>query len=369
MRNEGKMKRNGREPMMRHGNQAMSGARPGPLLRGGALLTLCALSLLLAPGLAMGQSKTGTSIGQFLLIEPSARLAGMANSGVGLTEGIQSVYYNTGALGQIEGPELQFTHSEWFAGIGYEYAAAAYPTSSYGTLFASVTALNSGDIDVRTVDQPLGTGERYSVNDLAIGLGYGRPITDRFSAGIQINYVQETIWHSSLSTFTGSVGTIYKLSPHGAQLGAGISNYGLRARFGGRDLAIQYDADPSQHGDNSVLPADQFTDKFSVPVLFRVGVSLPRRLTDASKVVVTADGYHPSDNDESMSVGGAWTWKDAFSLRAGYQNLFLKDSEVGLTFGAGLQGRVADYRFQFDYAWADFGRLQDTQRFTFVVGF
>lgn len=335
-----------------------------------AVLVLAVLAVLavLVPGSTLAQSKTGTSIGQFLLIEPGARLAGMANSGVALAEGIQSVYYNTGALGQMEGAEFQFTHSNWFADIGYEYVAVAYPAPSYGTFFASVTALNSGDIDVRTVEQPLGTGERYKVNDLAIGIGYGRPITDRFAAGLQVNYIDETIWHSSLSTFTFNVGTIYKLSGHGAKLGASISNYGLRARYQGRDLAVQYDADPSEHGDNSALPADQYTDKFSVPVLFRVGISYPHRLDETNSLLVALDGFHPSDNDESVSLGGAWTYKEAFSLRAGYQNLFLKDSEVGLTLGAGLQGAVADFRFQFDYAWADFGRLKETHRFTFVVG-
>jgi hypothetical protein len=292
----------------------------------------------------------------------------MGNTGVAIPEGIESVYYNAGIIGQIDGLSLQFTHSNWIADIGYDYAAVAFPAGAYGNFFASVTALNSGDIDVRTVDKPLGTGERYSVRDLAIGLGYGRPITDRFSAGLQVNYVDETIWHSSLSTFTFSVGTVYKLTARGAQLGAGISNYGLRARFGGRDLAIQYDADPSEHGDNSVLPADQYTDKFTVPVLFRVGVSYPYRMNQTNRLLLAADAYHPNDNAESMSLGGEWTYKDALSFRAGYQNLFLSDAEVGLTFGAGLQGKYAAYRFRFDYAWADFGRLQEAHRITFVLG-
>ena len=39
-------------------------------------------SLALGGRLAPAQSKTGTTIGQFLLIEPSARIAGMGNAGV-----------------------------------------------------------------------------------------------------------------------------------------------------------------------------------------------------------------------------------------------------------------------------------------------
>ena len=81
----------------------------------------------------------------------------------------------------------------------------------------------------------------------------------------------------------------------------------LSARFGGSDLAIQYDDDQAEHGDNSALPADQYTDKFPVPVLFRVGVGIPYRIGQASRLLLAADAFHPNDNAESMSLGGEWT--------------------------------------------------------------
>lgn len=147
-------------------------------------------------GLGHAQSKSGTSIGQFTLIEPSARIAAMGNAGVSLHDGIQAVYYNPAALGPMTASAVQFTHSEWFAGINFEFAAAALSLGGNGTLLASVTALNSGDMDVRTVEQPLGTGERFSVADVALSVGYGRQITRRFAAGAQVNYISESIWNS-----------------------------------------------------------------------------------------------------------------------------------------------------------------------------
>ena len=65
-------------------------------------------------------------------------------------------------------------------------------------MVATVTSLRSGDMAVRTVEQPLGTGEQFSVNDIALGVGYGLQITDRVSAGLQINLAQETIWQSPM---------------------------------------------------------------------------------------------------------------------------------------------------------------------------
>ena len=328
--------------------------------------------LLLAAGLsqpAQAQSKTGTTIGQFLLIEPSARLAGMGNAGVAMYDEILSAYYNPGAIGLQKGYGVQVTHSAWLADISYNYAAAALRAGGLGNLYLSLTSLNSGEIDVRTVEQPLGTGERYSVSNLALGIGFGRQISDRFSAGLTVNFVQETIWHSSISTFALNVGTVYQLSGTGLRVGASISNFGLQAKYSGRDLRIRFDRDPGKYGDNSSLPGDVFTENYPLPVLFRVGLTMPVALNESNELHVAVNAFHPSDNTESVSFGAEWTLLKTFSVRAGYQNLYLKDSEVGLTLGAGLNYELEDYGFRFDYAWADYGRLENTQRFTLGVVF
>jgi hypothetical protein len=333
---------------------------------GWQVAALACLVLALA-GAATAQTKTGTTIGQFVGIEPSARIAAMGNAGVAVYDGVQSVFYNPGALGSLDKIALQFTHSFWFADIRYDYVAAAIPEGNLGNFLFSVTSLNSGDIAVRTVTQPLGTGEFYDVSDLALGVGYGRQMSDRFEAGIQLNYIAEQIWHSKMSVITASFGTMYRLNDRGLTLGASLLNFGTKARFDGRDLAIQWDRDPSSYGDNSALPANQFTDDFPVPILFRVGLAYPRRLSDSSRLLLSADAFHPSDNTEGINLGWEWMWKDAFALRAGYQNVFQKDSELGLTAGVGLQGGLGPRHFLFDYAWAYHLHLQETHRLTFVL--
>lgn len=331
------------------------------------LFFLCAALITSLPSLAAAQSKTGTAVGQFLLIEPSARLSGMGNAGVGVSDDLQAVFYNPGAIGTLGHGGLAVTHSEWLAGINFDYVAGALPVRGWGNLFASVTALNSGEIDVRTVEQPLGTGERYTASDLALGLGYGRSVTDRFSAGLQLNYAQETIWHTSLRTVLLNVGTVYRLNQEGMKLGASISNYGTRSRFRGRDLAIQYDNVPGENGDNSALPGERKTDDFPMPVLFRVGVTWPRQLASDSRLLLAADAFHPSDNTESLSFGAEWLWRDSLALRSGFQHLAQEDAEGGLTLGAGLAGSIGERRFHFDYAWTDHGRLDAAHRLTFEV--
>ena len=331
--------------------------------------TLVAAAALLAFAVpAAAQTNTGTTIGAFLEIEPAARIAAMGNAGVSAFDGVQSLYYNPASAGRVTENEFTFTHSAWIADISYDYAAFALPMGGWGTTFASVTSLNSGDMDVRTVANPLGTGERFSVSDVAIALGYAKQISPRFAAGGQVNFVQENIWHSSASVATISLGTLYRVSEKGLRIGSSLSNFGTRTAFDGRDLRFTYDASPN-NGDNSSLPATQYTDAFSVPVTFRVGLALPLEFKDDQKVTLEADAFHPNDNAESMSLGGEYTIHDVVSLRAGWQNLFLKDSELGATAGLGLNGRVDDWRYRCDYAWADAGRLGHTHRITLGIAF
>lgn len=337
--------------------------------RRGIRAILVAALALAAAGPAAAQTKVGTTIGTFTLIPPGARFAGMGNAGAAMMEGLQAVYANPAALGQVGQWQVQFSHAEWLAGIRYDYAAAAFPVRTWGTAFASVTSLGSGDIDVRTVNQPLGTGERYHVSDVAIGVGFGRAISSRFAAGGQVTWIQETIWNSSASAVTFNVGTVYRVSPNGLHIGSSLQNFGTSASFDGRDLRVTWDQDPNRSGDNGTLPAEQFTDDFPVPILFRVGVAYPFKFANDFSAWTALDAWHPSDNTESVSGGGELTWKQMVSLRLGYQNLFLDDSEVGLTLGAGFAGKTSSFGYHIDYAWADHQRLDDTHRFTVGVGF
>jgi hypothetical protein len=291
----------------------------------------------------------------------------MGNAGVTTGGEPLSAYFNPGSLGRLEQSGVQITHSAWLADITFNYGIAAMKIGA-NTVMLSITTLNSGDIAVRTEDQPLGTGELYSVSDLSVGLGFGRRITDRFSAGIQAKFVRETIWNSSMNAAALDLGVVYQL-PFGVYIGASLSNFGGRASYDGRDLRIRFDQDPDEFGGNSNLPAALETDAFNLPIFFRVGVGYPVELGPSSRLLLVADAFHPSDNTESVSFGAEWTFMNVFSARAGYQNLFLQDSYVGLTLGAGINANLSGFGFRFDYAWNDYDLLGNTQRFTMGVAF
>ncbi len=315
------------------------------------------------------QTKTGTSVGEFLSIEPSGRIGGMGNAGVTLYGEPEAVYYNPGSIGFLQQSGVQFTHSLWLADMAFDYGVLNLSLTGVGNFYATVTSLSSGQIDVRTVAQPLGTGERYTVSDVAVGVGFGREISDRFSMGLQVNYVQETIWHSSMNAFSISVGTVYRLSPDGLRLGASLSNFGTRGQFDGTDLRVLYDQNVAVNGDNGNLPAQLLTESFPLPMMFRVGAGLPIAIDEDNMFTLAVDAFHPSDNTESISFGGEYLFEHILAVRGGYQNLFQQDAVTGLTLGVGLRYELSGSLFTFDYAWASFGRLQDTHRIALGLSF
>lgn len=325
--------------------------------------------LLASAGTALAQSNTGTTFGTFTMIEPNARIAAMGNAGVSLYEGVGSAWYNPAAIGGVRNPQAVFAHNAWIADIRHDYVATAMPFGDWGTAFASVTSLNSGDLEVRTVSQPLGTGELFQVSDIALAIGFGRQISPRFSAGLQVNWLQETIWHTSASAVTLSIGTLYRVSEHGLRIGSSLTNFGTRAAFDGRDLRFTYDNVPGENGDNSSLPGIRYTDSFAVPVLFRVGVGMPYKIGHDGELLLVADACHPNDNSESLNLGAEYSMREVVSVRAGWQGAFLEDSEVGLTLGAGVRGRYDSIRYHCDYGWTDQGRLGSSHRVSLGIGF
>jgi hypothetical protein len=333
-------------------------------------LRLGLFALLLVVAARTGaQSNVGTTTGQFLGIEPSAHHAAMGNAGSAATLGLESVYFNPAALGGLNQLGLQFSHGFWFADIGFDYVALAAPLRGWGTVFGSVMVLDSGEIDVRTVDQPLGTGERYSVTNTAISLGFGRRITSRFLTGGVVTVAEERIWNSASRFVVFSVGTTYRLNDRGLQLGSSLSNLGTRASFSGRDTAILYDANPDVNGDNSTLPGNQFMGDFPVPSIFRIGFSYPQKLSQRSELHFLLDAQHPSDNTESVNAGAEWSYQQILSLRAGYQRMFQETSELGWTLGFGVATRMQTTRARFDYGWAEHDLLGPTHHVTLILEF
>jgi hypothetical protein len=223
---------------------------------------------------------------------------------------------------------------------------------------------------VRTIDEPEGTGERFSVSDLAFGVAFARNLTDRFSIGFNAKYIRQNIWNMSATGFAIDIGTLFITQFSGLKIGMSISNFGGKMQMLGKGTFVNYDLAPTQEGSNDRIPANLMTDKFPLPLIFRVGLALDVLKSGSNHLTLAVDAAHPNDNTEYVNLGLEYAINNWFFLRTGYKNLFMLDSEEGLTLGAGLKHRISrSVKLIIDYSYQDFGRLINAQRFSLALEF
>jgi hypothetical protein len=229
-----------------------------------------------------------------------------------------------------------------------------------------------GDMQVRTVELPEGTGEYFSAGDLAAGISYARQLTERFAIGVTAKYVQQTIWHESASAFAIDLGTTFKTDLFGGMtIGASLSNFGTSMKMSGRDTREFIRLDPAKQGSTDQIPTNIELDSWDLPLLFQFGVSTHIFDNHQYRWTIAVDALHPNDNYESLNIGTEFVYSDYLFLRAGYQSLFLDQAEGGMSFGFGVTSGdvLGSIRVVVDYAYQDMGRLQGVNVFTVGLRF
>ena len=315
-------------------------------------------------------TKSGTTAAQFLKLGVGARPIAMGGAFVAEANDLSALYWNPAGLSKLTGAAVSIAHTSYLADVNYNYAAFGTTLGNAGTLAAAILYLDSGDMDVRTIEEPEGTGEQFKVQDFAIQLSYARALTDRFSIGANVKFIQERIWHSSASTVALDIGTLFTTPFERLRLGASFSNFGPKMQMSGRDIVFSEDPTPDQDGVVEIVNSEYKMEEHPLPLLFRIGLSLDAVNTANHRIVVSTDAAHPNDNHEYVNTGIEYSFRELISLRAGYRNLFEEGGEQGLTFGGGLNLRMdGGLRAGIDYAYADFGRLEATHWFTVNLGF
>lgn len=315
-------------------------------------------------------SKRGTTAAPFLTIGQGARSIAMGSAFVGVSNDVSSIYWNPAGLTKAEGVQIMFDHTQWIADIKYNFLAASYNLGDMGTIGVSFLTSNIGEMKVTTVEQPNGTGETFSASDMAISLAYAIQLTDRFSIGFNPKFVYQGIWKMSATAFALDLGVQYVTPFDDAILAMSISNFGTKMQLLGNSNLVLYDPDPFGTGNNGKIPAYLETNSWSLPLNFRVGISYQPVKIQEHSLLIAVDAAHPSDDYESINIGGEYSYNDFVFIRGGYKSLFLQDSEEKFTLGFGLKQQLLNnVSLRIDYAYQNFGRFSDIQKFTLSVNF
>lgn len=313
-------------------------------------------------------SKVGITAAPFLTIGVGARATGMGGAFVATASDASALFWNPSGIARINNAEGIFSHINWIADINYDFIGFLLPAGRFGSIGASITTLSMDDMLVRTETEPQGTGEYFHSSDLSLALTYAINLTDRFSIGFTGKYIRQQIWKETATGAALDIGTLFTTGFHGMRIGATLSNFGTDMRMSGEDLVQYIDLDDQKLGNNDKIFAQLNTDSWPLPLNFQVGLAMEVMQNDYHRITLAMDAIQPTDNTESLNLGLEYSLREWFFLRAGYRNLFLRDGEEGVTVGLGANlKQIARLPLRFDYAFADFGRLQNIQCITVAL--
>jgi len=315
-------------------------------------------------------SKRGTVAAPFLTISQGARATAMGSAFVAIADDPSTIFWNPAGLARLNQNGVVFDHTEWIADLKYNFGAATLNIGSFGALGVSFITSDYGEMNVTTIEEPNGTGETFSVNDIAFSIAWAINLTDNFSIGFNPKVVYQSIWNMSDYAFAIDMGVLYNTPFKGVTLGMSISNFGSKMNIDGNTAIVLHDPAEDTDGNNGRIPAELQTDSWDLPLGFKVGVSYNAIQTEDHKLIFAVDASHPNNDYESINIGGEYVFNGIFAVRGGYKSLFLQDSEESFTLGAGFrQNLVGNININFNYSYSDFGRLSEVQKFSVGINF
>jgi hypothetical protein len=287
---------------------------------------------------------------QFLKIGVGARALGFGGAFTAVADDASTLFWNPAGMVQA-GRAVFASYTDWPVGLSHRFAGAVMPFGP-NAVGVSLCQLACPETPVTTELQPDGTGEMWRYGDIAAGLSFARSMTDRFSFGLTIRYVEETLDLLRMRAVTLDMGTFYRTGWGSSRFAVVVSNFGGDASPSG-----------SYHLDDGSTVSS--FESFSPPTEFRLGFANEFIDRPGSRLTAAAQLNHPNDNAENLSVGLEYAAKGMVFLRAG---LRLNSDAESSVLGAGVILPVAG-QLRADYSFTFMGDLGSASRVSMEVQF
>jgi long-subunit fatty acid transport protein len=300
----------------------------------------------------LGGQRAGISTAQFLKIGVGGRASAMGDAFVAVSNDVSALYWNPAGLSQFNDNQIIFSHNEWLVDINHDFLGAVYHLDDDNSFGLAFTSLSMDKMQVTTEFAPFGTGEYFGFSDIAIAISYSRKMTEQFSFGGTIRYLEETLDKLKMRGVMLDLGTFYWTGLGSTRFAVTVSNFG-------NDLAP----------DGEVMLIGNRTESewqsFSPPTMFRIGFAMEPYEDEENRVTTSIQLNHPNDNSENVSLGAEYSYNKMFYIRGGYK---FNVDEQNYSFGAGVTLPVSIATVSIDYAFSNFTRLGSAHRFSIILG-
>lgn len=284
-----------------------------------------------------------------------------------------SLFYNPASMAGMQGSfHLGLSQLQHIVDINYNVASAAFRPQggNYGVFGLSLVAVDYGEF-IGTIrannDQGFLETGTYSPSALAVGFGYARSFTDRFSAGVHVKYALQDLgtgFATAADNLPGSFGDVTATEDY--SLNTIAFDFGVVYATGFRSLVIAMSAR------NFSRELTYVRENFELPLTFQIGAQMnmldfTSLNPDMHTLNLHVDAQRPRDFEEHIRWGLEYTFMDLVSLRGGFEQMGL-DEEQGVSLGAGVNLEVSGFRVGADYTYTDFGIFDSLNRVSIQIG-
>jgi hypothetical protein len=304
----------------------------------------------------LGGERAGVSGFTFLKTDLSPRAAAMAGAQNSVSGDGYAGNWNPAALADLQYPTFAFANTFWIDGINHGFFSFVHPTKRMGTIGLVAQTLATPAMERRTELQPNGTGEYFYASNTAIGLTYSKLLTDKFSYGATLKYVNENLDGFIAQTALVDVGFLYRVGFKDLQFAVNLMHFGLNSKL---------------DGDRNLNPfaRDIRLESYPSPSVFSMGLSMVpwKNEGDKSQLLTVLQVNHPSDNSANIRAGLEYSFRQLLFLRAGYKvNV---DDNPFPTMGIGVLTRLGRHPVSIDYGVDPIRNLGWRQRVGLVFNF
>ena len=333
-------------------------------------------------------SRVATRGANFLSIGVGARALALAGAYAATANDLSATYWNVAGLADVTLASGFASHEQLYGNSGLTNTSVVGALPVFGGAFGvSFISFTSGEMTRTTEYYPEGgdpaQGETVAWNATSVAIHYARPFTDRLAAGLTIKRADEGIQFAKATYYGADIGVRFRTGIAGSSLGFALTNVGSSGRMSGpaiqRRLTLR---------DDPLLPVghpvelELRTERMQLPTAIRFAVQtdllggaesiLGQRLGAQHSLMVVGDISDAVDTRLMPALAAEYGFMNRVFLRGGgrWLNDERLDQGTGISYtaGAGISVPIAGRRFLFDFAWRNFGELNDNQVISLQFG-
>jgi len=296
-----------------------------------------------------------------LLLNPWARSAGLHSMNTANISGVEAMRLNVAGLSRSKGTEIVVSHARYFDGadIGLNAVGLAQRVGKNGTFGVSLMAVDLGDINVTTDDQPEGTGATFSPSVFNLGVGYAHMFENKVSVGVTFRMVSEGNTDVNAFGMAIDAGVQYVTGPQdNFKFGISLRNIGSPMKFKGEGLS---ETAPNPNDGEYNITYFRRAQKFELPSTLNIGASYDFLVNPKNRVTVVGNFTSNSFSQDQVGGGIEYAFNEILMLRGGYKYEFRTGNSeedpiytgvsAGISVDVPLKRDGDGARFGIDYAY------------------